>query len=351
MDILVRANRQLAKTNMIKETMLQISNSIVQINNIDELLEQILEKAVLLIDNADNGSILLFQDDNKLAFHAVYGYDMQFLSSIRLSLEETYLYAYTEGQPLKACIIKNPENFNHAHMSKGNFHKFQNARALNIQSTICAPIMVDQELYGFINIDNISDENAFHEEDVRILEYLANQIGIAINNACLFEKTLQLSRYDSLTQVYSRSYFEELYQNIYKRAQRYHEHYTIAVIDLNNLKNINDRYGHMAGDLAIKLFSQVLKQNLRDSDIMGRYGGDEFLVVFLNSTYETTCHKLYEVLQILSQYPLYYEGHRFHVGFSYGVACFPSDSQDGQLLIKIADKRMYENKVHIKTTV
>ena len=350
MTMLMRANRELAKSNMLNEAMLEISNSIVRIHNLDELLQLVLEKAVGIIDSADNGSIMIANPDGQLGFRAAYGYDAESLAHITLPLEETFIYAYTKGTSLKACIIKNPQAFNNMNMSETNLNKFEDAQALNIRTTICAPIIVDQELYGLINVDNIFDENAFREEDVRLMEYFANQVGIAIKNVRLFEKTLYLSRYDALTQIYNRHYFEELYTNLDKRSKRYEERYCVCVMDLDNLKQINDRFGHSAGDLAIKHFANVLMENIRESDILARFGGDEFVTVFLNSDFENTHQRIHHIKDLLYNSSVYYEDQHFKVHFSFGIACFPDDATEKRDLIRIADQRMYTNKTQQKTT-
>ncbi|SHK03433.1 GAF domain-containing protein [Geosporobacter subterraneus DSM 17957] len=150
MDMLMRVNRELARSNLLNKAMLEISNSIVRIQNLDELLQQVLEKAVNIIDSADKGSIMISNREGKLNFRAVYGYDMASLSKITLSLEETFIYTHTKGASLKACIIQNPQAFNNQNMSENNLNKFEDAKALDIRATICAPIVVDEELYGLI---------------------------------------------------------------------------------------------------------------------------------------------------------------------------------------------------------
>ena len=350
MDMLMRVNRELARSNLLNKAMLEISNSIVRIQNLDELLQQVLEKAVNIIDSADKGSIMIANREGKLSFRAVYGYDMAGLSRITLSPEETFIYTHTKGASLKACIIQNPQAFNNQNMSQNNLNKFEDAKALDIRATICAPIIVDEELYGLINVDNIFDENAFREEDVRLMEYFANQVGIAIKNVRLFEKTLYLSRYDALTGIYNRHYFEELYANLDKRSKRYGEHFCICIMDLNNLKQINDRFGHNAGDLAIKHFTNIFVENIRESDILARLGGDEFVAVFLNSDFDNTNQRILHIQSKLSGSPIQYDKDSFSVHFSFGIACYPRDASEGKDLIRIADQRMYSNKAHQKTT-
>lgn len=342
-------NEELERHNLLKESMLGISNSILDIKDFDEFLHSVIKTAVHLIDNADAGSILIMNDQNRLEFKAAEGYDLNGLSKINMSVEETFLYQYTLGNYSKPCIIEDPLNFNQRFLNKENYSKFEDAEALSLKATISAPILIDGELYGMINVDNSKCEDAFTLRDTEIMEYLANQLSIAIKNVQLLEKTLFLSRYDGLTKVYNRHYFDELFESIYKRARRYDENFCLCVIDLNDLKIINDMHGHQAGDLALKTFSSTLLENIRESDIIGRYGGDEFVIIFLNTTSESSHEKLQQISQLLKERPLSIDNNEVQVTFSYGIACFPEEASDSKELFRTADVRMYKHKLHQKT--
>jgi diguanylate cyclase (GGDEF)-like protein len=342
-------NEELEKNNLLKEAMLEVSNSILDIKDFDEFLNTVIEKAVQLIDKADAGSILILNNDNRLEFKAAVGYDLKGLSKISMIVEETFLYQHTQGNYSKPCIIADPQKFNRKFLAKETFSKFEDADALSLKATISAPILIDNKLYGMINVDNSLYEDAFSMRDTAIIEYLANQLSIAIKNVQLLEKTLYLSRYDGLTKVYNRHYFDELFESIYKRAKRYDENFCFCVIDLNDLKIINDMYGHQAGDLALKTFASVLRENIRESDIIGRYGGDEFVIIFLNTVAESSHEKLQEITRLLKERTSSIEGKQLNISFSYGIASFPEEASDSKELFRTADLRMYKHKLHQKT--
>ncbi|WP_129596634.1 sensor domain-containing diguanylate cyclase [Anaerophilus nitritogenes] len=342
----LQINKEMQKYNEMKDIMLQISNSIVSIENMDELLRLFVSSMVQVIDQADTASILIKNEEDLFEFKAVHGFNLEELSQIKLSSEELFLEHHKN---LKSIIIKNPDHFNLQNMSSKNYKLLKDTDAFKIKSTMCTPIIIDNQVYGIVNIDNISHEGIFTEEDMVILEYLTGQLAVAIKNVLLFEKTLFLSRYDGLTQLYHRHYFDELFNNIYQQALRYNEQFCLCMIDLNNLKKINDVYGHLAGDLAIQHFADILKNNVRSSDILGRFGGDEFVLIFLNSTRQQTQKKIELIFQKISEHPLTYDHNEFYVDFSFGVAEFPKDSTDHKELFKIADLRMYKNKNNKKT--
>ncbi|WP_293659024.1 sensor domain-containing diguanylate cyclase [Anaeromicrobium sp.] len=330
--------------NNIKDVILQVSNSIIHINDKDTLFQTIVDSAVEIIDKADLASILIATGDGTFQFKGIYGCSLSLISHVRLNIKETFLRNYDKENLHQSTIINHTNKFNEKYMDKDTFNLFTSLNLLNIKSTLSTPIIVDGELYGFFNVDNNKSHNIFTEEDQVIMEYLSGQLSIAIRNQCLFEKTLFLSQYDGLTKVYHRHYFEEIYSNVYKRALRYKENFSLAILDLNDLKIINDIHGHIYGDKAIALFSKVLKENFRESDIIGRYGGDEFIIVTLDSHKDQIEEKFKLIQRDLIEKPILYNENKITITFSYGISSFPEDSTDSDSLIKIADFRMYENK-------
>ncbi|MFZ5969714.1 MAG: diguanylate cyclase [Bacillota bacterium] len=340
----IEANRRLLRSMAIREAMLEISNSMINTQNLDDLLQDVMKKVITVIDNADMGSILIRNDEDRLVFRAAHGFELSQLSNISLSLEETYFYDVDDNGKYKPRIIKNPRVFDHYVMSPENLQEFEKANVLNIKATITAPILIDQDLYGMINIDNSHNEDAFDDEALTIIEFLSYQLGIAIKNARLLERIVYLSRYDGLTGIYNRCYFDEVLDQLLLRAKRYDETFILCLLDMDNLKQINDSLGHQAGDLAITFFAKTLKEHIRETDLLSRYGGDEFILVFLNMDLETAHKKLEEIARIISSEKLTYQDHGFEVKFSYGVSSYPRDTSNKKDLIKIADGRMYSYK-------
>ena len=175
-----------------------------------------------------------------------------------------------------------------------------------------------------INIDSI-ETNAFDGEDVKSMEFIRNYIEIIITNYLLYEEKSHLARYDQLTNVCNRSYFEEQVKSIIDKALCYKETFNLVIWDINNLKAMNDSFGHLTGDEVIKKFIYELKNNIRKTDIIGRYGGDEFVGVFLNSHIESLDKKFQNLLTYMENNPLCINGKEIICGFSYGIASFPKE--------------------------
>lgn len=206
------------------------------------------------------------------------------------------------------------------------------------------PIYIDEHLYGIFFFYNTDPKKVFSKEVRLLLNDYTPQALSAVTNKILVKKTFFLSKYDSLTGLYNRSYFEQYFEDFNKHALRYKEHYSIILMDLNRLKAINDKFGHVAGDRALQEFASTFKNKIRETDILARFGGDEFICIFHNSTLEETRKRLKLIHEEFSHHHIRYGGFNIPIRFSYGVAASPDESMILNILVKIADDRMYSLK-------
>jgi diguanylate cyclase (GGDEF)-like protein len=181
------------------------------------------------------------------------------------------------------------------------------------------------------------------------MDYLKNQIEVGISKNKLYEEIIHLSRFDKLTNVFNRRYFEELFDTYIVDFSKNNTRFSLAIFDLNGLKTTNDTYGHLAGDELIKSFVEALKATLNDFDILGRFGGDEFAAVFLDDDINITISKMDNLIKNFTNYPININDTNLVCSFSYGLARFPEDGKTYKELIKIADDNMYLHKKNIKT--
>jgi diguanylate cyclase (GGDEF)-like protein/PAS domain S-box-containing protein len=145
--------------------------------------------------------------------------------------------------------------------------------------------------------------------------------------------------HDGLTGlVNSREFFESLDREVC-RGERNQRSFALLLLDLNDLKGINDRYGHLAGNRALKRLARILKEHCRASDIAARFGGDEFAVLLLDADAAMAEHVADRVRSRLRQQP-----HLPMLSVSIGIAVYPTDAGSAQELFEVADKRLYLNK-------
>ncbi|MCT4618179.1 MAG: diguanylate cyclase [Marinisporobacter sp.] len=338
-----KAEKSINQLLQLKEAMLEINHAILEINSINELFALVLKKVVKLMKNADFACVLVLDEEGYLKIAASTGYDPEKAKNYRIKLKDSFIWHKTKGSFEKTVVINDIQE-----ILKEKFPSvLDNTEGLQIQSSMSAPIIIDGQLYGLVNVDS-AQKNVYEQRDLEMMEHMRNQIEIAVSKHKLYEQTIYLSRYDKLTNVYNRRYFEEVFDMYMKKAFRYKESFSLVIFDLNGLKFVNDTYGHLAGDLFIKTFAKTINNSIRSSDIFARYGGDEFIGVFFEIDTKVLTNKLEEWSKQFIQNPILFEENKMICSFSYGIANFPHDGENYKELVKIADERMYVYKDKIK---
>lgn len=160
-----------------------------------------------------------------------------------------------------------------------------------------------------------------------------------------YKETYEKAVKDSLTGLYNRFYFLDSLRRSIIRTKRKREKVFIIFVDLDNFKPINDYFGHIEGDKVLKEVAKILKENFREYDIVSRFGGDEFLVLFVGE--ELPIDRVEKIKKIVED-----KFKKYHLSFSYGISVYPDDIKEKNLytdniikkLLKIADERMYKMK-------
>jgi diguanylate cyclase (GGDEF)-like protein len=208
------------------------------------------------------------------------------------------------------------------------------------RAVLCIPVTYGESLLGVLNVES-RNENAFSPQDVLILNTLADLLATALHNAFVFQKLQQQSITDGLTGIKTRRFFWEALSAEWKRASRSGRPFSVVLIDLDKFKEVNDRMGHFEGDLVLARVGRLLEQKSRQSNVVARYGGDEFIVL-MPETGAEQAHVLAERLrQWLATDPMLSE---HHITGSFGVASFPMHGFSIEDLIRVADAGMYVSK-------
>lgn len=327
----------------IKQAMVEVNQSVIGIKDIDELFDLILDNTLKSIKKGSVGSILVLDKNKDLIMVAQKGYSRIDAEKFRIKLEDSFTWVETNGKIDKTVIVNDINSLDYVKI-------LDTTEGLNIQSTISSPILIEEKLYGFVNVDSPYN-HAFDEIDLEIMEYMRNQIQIAFTNHKFYEESIYLSRYDKLTNTYNRGYFENIVDKCISKGNIYDERFLLAVFDLDDLKFINDKYGHLAGDEVIKIFSNCMRKNIRNSDILARFGGDEFVGIFFNAEHQNLVKKFEDVNEYFNNNPIEFEGNNIICSFSYGISSFPMDSKRYSELMRIADSRMYDYKNNKKNEI
>ena len=208
------------------------------------------------------------------------------------------------------------------------------------RSILCMPLRYGETLLGVLNIESTS-ENAFAQQEVLILQTFADLLATALHNAFVFQKMQQHAITDGLTGIKTRRYFSESLSSEWKRASRSGRPFSVVLIDLDKFKAVNDTMGHLEGDLVLTRIGRLLEQKCRQSNIVARYGGDEFVVLMPETSIEQA-QILAERLRLwIATDPMLNER---KITGSFGVATFPLHGASIEDIIRVADAGMYVSK-------
>ncbi len=210
----------------------------------------------------------------------------------------------------------------------------------NSKSVLCIPITYGETLLGVLNIESLR-ENAFAQQEVLILRTLADLLATALHNAFIFQRLQQQSITDGLTGIKTRRFFLEALQSEWKRASRSGRPFSVVLVDLDKFKDVNDTLGHLEGDLVLARVGRLLEQKCRQSNVVARYGGDEFVILMPETGIEPA-QILSERLRLwIATDPMLNER---HVTGSFGVASFPLHGTTAEDIVRVADAGMYVSK-------
>jgi diguanylate cyclase (GGDEF)-like protein len=185
----------------------------------------------------------------------------------------------------------------------------------------------------------------YSDEHRRILGRVSEQAAAVIHNSTRYEQTRHESQTDALTALPNRRSFERQLRAGLTRTAGSQGSASLVVLDLDRLKEINDTYGHEAGDRALRAIGQVLRSTVRETDLCARLGGDEFVMVLWDCAPEQEARRVAEVQNAVSAYPFEPRpGVRVPLSISAGCARFPGDGTTLDELVVAADVRMYQDK-------
>jgi diguanylate cyclase (GGDEF)-like protein len=218
----------------------------------------------------------------------------------------------------------------------------------NISSLIVVPIEIENNYWGAIKGYCTDKKEAFDDYDLRLLSILASLIGLILNNAMMFKKVESLAITDGLTGLYTRTYFIERLQEEIERAKTDSTPISVAIMDIDYFKKVNDTYGHLAGDTFLKQLSNILRRRFRSVDVLSRYGGEEFAVLMYHTTITESYKILEEVRKMVEEEKFFMPIESYHPiqikkTISIGVVEL-KEEQTPDEIIKKADDALYKAK-------
>ena len=208
------------------------------------------------------------------------------------------------------------------------------------QAAMALPIFYGEHLHGVLYVETL-ERLDFSEEESLLLRTLADLIAGALHNALSFQKAQEQAITDGLTGVKTHRFFMEALSSEWKRSSRAGRSFALVLMDLDRFKFVNDFYGHLEGDLVLQRVGQILETNCRRSDVVARYGGDEFVILMPETTMEQARQLSSKLRGWVAADPLLREK---NISASFGIASYPLHGSSPQELIQVADASMYLSK-------
>src|SRR5438309_11414407 len=202
------------------------------------------------------------------------------------------------------------------------------------------PITYGDTLMGILNVESES-ERAVADDDVLVMNTLADLLATALHNSFVFQKLQQQSITDGLTGIKTRRFFWEALSSEWKRASRSGRPFSVVLVDLDKFKEVNDTTGHLEGDLVLARVGRLLENKCRQSNVVARYGGDEFIILMPENGVEQAEILAERLRLVLATDPMLSE---HHITGSFGVASFPVHGFSAENIIRVADMGMYISK-------
>lgn len=209
----------------------------------------------------------------------------------------------------------------------------------DVKSFAAIPLMMEKKMLAVMTMENMK------EDDFERLSVVTAQLALAIKKARLYQEVQELSIVDGLTGTFLRRHFLERFEEELQRSRHHRLPLSFLMADIDHFKEYNDRYGHLVGDVVLRDIAHLLEEGVREIDLVGRYGGEEFSLLLAETSKESA-------LQVAERLCLSVEKHQFKaydeevgkVTISIGLATFPEDAQEAESLIDKADHALYRAK-------
>lgn len=200
------------------------------------------------------------------------------------------------------------------------------------------PLVIQKETVGYLAVSDIEDK---YKDKFYIL---AQQFMAGLKGAFLFKRLQKITTMDSLTQIFNRRYFMERFKDEFGRSKKFKLRLSFLMVDIDHFKDFNDHYGHLVGDAILREVTSAIKENIRQIDFMGRYGGEELSIVLTETDSSPARFVAERIRQIIEQRQFRIYDEDLKVTISIGISTFADDAKEPLAIIEEADQALYRAK-------
>jgi len=307
--------------------------------SLTQLYPVIREELSAIIDTT-NFYIALFDEEKNKLYFSYYAdetgeRDKDFLVSKYSISDSIFNYIFKTGDSL----LLNYNKYKRM-IAQGNFISYD--VITNKQIWLGVPLKIGNKIIGSMILQSYTDPNLYSKKDIKLMEFVSQQIATAIERKQGEERLKFLSLYDYLTRLPNRVLFYDRMKQEIAYAKREQKKFALMFLDLDNFKEVNDKFGHDIGDQILQGLAKRFSKLLRKSDTICRLGGDEFIILLprLTQPRENAVDVALKILNSLNE-PFLIKDNKIHITTSIGIALYPDDGVEEEVLIKSADKAMY----------
>ncbi len=327
---LEETNRRLTSSIAEFYTLQQISEAIGSILDINDLLNFVNDVIIGVMGVNYSTIVLLDHKKNRLKVHFTNIQNKEDLAVLNDNVNCKLLRDILEnGKPIMVNDVA-PERYDFI-------------RNREIGSFICLPLSSKSRKFGLTLIEH-KNCNTFDEDNLRLLATIGKQVSMAIENAELYANLQEMATIDGLTGVYNRVYFHQKFVEEFNAAKVLGYDLTLVILDIDKFKKFNDTYGHLFGDVVLRSVAQTLKCNLRATDTIARFGGEEFVILLPRTSIEEASEKVEDLRSKIANNIVEDNLISASVTASFGVSCYPNTSSNQIELIRDADNALYKAK-------
>ncbi len=329
-ELLARRNAELA-------SLLEIGKTLISSLELRDVLQSIMSQVERLLQPKTWSLLLVDEETEELCFEIAVSPVARELKGIRLKM----------GEGIAGWVAQNAKSLLIPDVAKDTRFARHVAEEVDypVSSILCVPLKIRNRVLGVVELVNTRGERSFADDDLPLLEAVADFAAIAIDNARNYKRVSELVVTDDLTGLYNARHFHELLEYELDRSRRYKNQTSLLFFDLDHFKSVNDNYGHLVGSRVIAEVGNLVKRHIRSSDRAARYGGDEYVIILPNTGKLGAESVAGNLLERLRSHPFVTDsGERIEITASFGAATFPDDAVDRTSLIRAADSAMYDAK-------
>jgi len=327
--LLTLVKQQADELDALKSLSLNLTSSL----DLQTVLDAVVTEAMRLVNKAEAAHIFLYSHEK-----------LEFGASLNVQGVKNKPFAPPRPEGLTHSVVKYGRQIIVEEIASHPLYK--NFPYDWIGSIVGSPLKFKNSIVGVMNLSR-SIAGAFSKAELRLVGLLADQAAVAVYNASLHKQVTDLANTDSVTGLPNRRALDERLQEEMRYAKKMNSMFSIVMMDVDGFKGVNDVYGHAVGDEVLNSLFNYLAENMRTTDFLARYGGDELTLVIRDAGQEAAEIVTLKILELMKAYDFPYPGtKKIQLGISAGIAVYPLHSRSAGDLLRAADMALYQSKKH-----